>query len=64
MKIPKSKIGLDFASMFKENKTLVHVDLSHNNFKKLDCEIIDEGLKENHTIYGIHMMGNDINTNS
>jgi tRNA A-37 threonylcarbamoyl transferase component Bud32 len=60
----KLKIGLDFANMFKENKTLIHVDLSHNNFKKADCMIIDEGLKENHTIFGIHMLGNDINTNS
>ena len=50
--------------MFKENKTLLHVDLSHNNFKKVDCEIIEEGLKENHTLFGIHMIGNEVNTNS
>lgn len=50
--------------MFKENKTLVHMDLSHNNFKKSDCEIIDQGLKENHTLLGIHMVGNELNTNS
>ena len=50
--------------MFEINKTLVHMDLSHNNFSKQDCEIIDEGLKENHTLLGIHMVGNEIDTDS
>ena len=50
--------------MFKENKTLIHVDLSHNNFKTYDCKVIEDGLKENHTIYGIHMVGNEIDTDS
>lgn len=50
--------------MFKENKTLIHIDLSHNNFMEQDCKVIEDGLKENHTIYGIHMVGNEINTNS
>jgi hypothetical protein len=26
--------------------------------KKIDVEIIGEGLKDNHTIYGIHLNGN------
>ena len=50
--------------MFKENKALIHVDLSHNNLKKEDCELMEEGLKDNHTILGFHMLGNDVNTNS
>jgi len=64
MKIQKINIGADFSLMFKENKTLLHMDLSHNNFNKQDCEVIDEGLKENHSLYGIHMVGNEVNTNS
>jgi len=64
MKIQKIKVAQDFQKMFKDNKTLIHMDLSHNNFCKADCEIIDEGLKENHTLYGIHMVGNELNTNS
>jgi hypothetical protein len=43
---------------FKENKSLIHIDLSHNKMLKNDVEIIAEGLKENHTIYGIHFSGN------
>lgn len=50
--------------MFKENKSLIHVDLSHNNLKASDCELMEEGLKDNHKILGIHMIGNDFNTNS
>jgi hypothetical protein len=50
--------------MFKENKTLIHLDLSHNNLKRIDCQIIDEGLKQNHTLLGIHMIGNEVNTDS
>ena len=46
------------------NKTLVHIDLSHNFLRKQDCEDIEAFLKENHTILGIHMVGNEINTNS
>jgi hypothetical protein len=64
MKISRVNIGLELANMFKENKTLIHLDLSHNNLKKSDCEVIDEGLKENHTLLGIHMVGNEVNTNS
>lgn len=42
----------------RENKSLVHVDISHNKMSKIDVEIIAEGLKENHSILGIHMSGN------
>lgn len=50
--------------MFKENKSLIHLDLSHNNFRRDDCELMEEGLKDNHTLLGFHMLGNDVNTNS
>ncbi len=60
----KVNIGQEMQNMFKENKVLIHVDLSHNNLKSADCELIEEGLKDNHTILGLHMIGNDYNTNS
>lgn len=43
---------------FKDNKSLIHVDISHNKMLKIDMEIIAEGLKDNHTIMGIHVSGN------
>jgi hypothetical protein len=43
---------------FKENKSLIHVDISNNRIDKIDVEIMAEGLKENHSIYGIHLNGN------
>lgn len=44
---------------FSTNKTLVHLDLSFNNLKSPDVQIMGEGLKANHTILGIHFMGNE-----
>jgi hypothetical protein len=64
MRFSKINIGLDLKNMFKDNKALIHLDLSHNNLRKEDCRVIEEGLNENHTLLGIHMVGNDINTNS
>lgn len=33
--------------------------MQHNNLTKSECQIFGEGLKENHSIMGIHMLGND-----
>lgn len=54
----KNQSAKSWKNMLMENKTLVHIDLSHNGFKLQDCTIIAEGLKQNHTILGIHMAGN------
>lgn len=64
MHINQFNIGVEWGQAFKENKSLVHIDLSHNNFKKADCRSISEGLKENHTILGLHLMGNEVDTDS
>ena len=45
--------------MFKNNRTLVHVDFSNNGFSMEDCREMQEGLKQNHTIMGLHMGGNN-----
>lgn len=43
---------------FRENKSLVHVDLSHNNILQQDVEVMADGLRQNHSIYGLHFSGN------
>ena len=51
--------ALKWSKALALNTTLVHVDFSFNNFKEHDIRIIGEGLKENHSILGIHLMGNE-----
>ena len=36
-----------WADCFRNNKSLLHVDISHNHLPLTDVEIIAEGLKEN-----------------
>jgi hypothetical protein len=40
------------------NMHLLHLDISHNQFKPEDSEAMADGLKENHTLLGIHTVGN------
>lgn len=40
------------------NKTLRHLDLSNNRISNHECGIIAQGLRQNHTICGLHMEGN------
>ena len=47
------------AKALSVNQTLQHLDLSNNYIKEKECEIIGEGLKDNHHIFGLHMQGND-----
>ena len=39
--------GESWSEAFSANKSLLHVDFSHNHLEKNDVEIIAEGLKEN-----------------
>ena len=62
----ESAIALSQA--FSNNNSLIHLDLSGVNFDMKDIEFIskvaresqhaDEGLIQNHSILGIHMIGN------
>lgn len=47
-----------FSIASQANKSIIHLDISHCNFSLTDIEIISEGLLKNHTILGIHMIGN------
>lgn len=40
------------------------MDLSHNGFMNEEIDTMSEGLKDNHTILGLHMLGNEKNTDS
>lgn len=48
----------EFAQLMRKNESLLHIDLSYNNFNKSHGEVIIQGLHENHTLYGFHYMGN------
>lgn len=43
---------------------LKHLDLSSNYLGADSCEILGEGLKKNHFMLGIHMLGNDCRVDS
>lgn len=44
---------------FSANKRLAHFDISYNYFNIKECKIIGKGLKNNHSLYGLHILGND-----
>ena len=39
---------------------LLHLDISYNNINAVDAKAISEHIKDNHTILGIHVDGNDM----
>lgn len=45
-------------NLFRDNKSLIHVDISFWGFNLDEILIMNEGLTENHTIWGIHWVGN------
>jgi hypothetical protein len=49
---------------FSANTGLIHMDFSNNGFTATEIEVIAEGLKENHTLLGIHMLGNEAATDA
>ena len=54
----KTSFANNWSEAFAQNKSLIHVDISNNKIGETDVETIAEGLKENHTIFGIHFVGN------
>jgi len=47
-----------FAEFLSYNHGLVHLDLSNNNIKQPECNVISLGLNSNHTLWGLHFSGN------
>lgn len=38
---------------------LRHVDISYNSMDQKECEIFGQTIHDNHTVWGLHMMGNE-----
>ena len=55
----KETVAKSWSDCFRYNRTLIHVDISHNNLRALEILTISEGLRANHTILGIHLIGNE-----
>lgn len=51
-------IGKTWGRMLKNNKTLLHLDLSHNYFSEDACKEMGKRLIKNHAMFGLHMEGN------
>ena len=64
----KPKTPSDFAVSLgeyfcNESIDLIHLDISHNNINFVDCKLISEKVKSNHTILGMHLDGNEMEIN-
>ena len=56
-----TSFALELGNYFKEkNLSLIHLDISHNNLSKIDCEYLSKEIKDNHSILGIHVDGNEM----
>ena len=53
-----------WSEFFSKNEHLVHLDMSHNNLDSRELKIMSEGLNENVTILGIHLTGNEGETDA
>eukprot|EP00831_Metopus_contortus_P064510 TRINITY_DN57734_c0_g1_i1.p1 TRINITY_DN57734_c0_g1~~TRINITY_DN57734_c0_g1_i1.p1 ORF type:complete len:512 (+),score=72.03 TRINITY_DN57734_c0_g1_i1:91-1626(+) len=60
----KKGFATGLANLLVNQDNFIHLDLSHNNIKAEDCNIIAEGLAENHTLWGLHMIGNEAQVDS
>lgn len=56
------KTATSLRDMFATNKALLHIDLSYCDLGKDECFKMNEGLLLNHTILGLHMSGNQLDT--
>lgn len=47
------------SNIFQDSKALFHADLSFNRIDFKDCSILAESLNTNHSLFGLHMLGNE-----
>eukprot|EP00928_Gymnodinium_smaydae_P034387 TRINITY_DN24383_c0_g2_i5.p1 TRINITY_DN24383_c0_g2~~TRINITY_DN24383_c0_g2_i5.p1 ORF type:complete len:1121 (-),score=220.63 TRINITY_DN24383_c0_g2_i5:33-3395(-) len=52
------------SQLIAENNTMVHVDISNCYLNASQCAIVAEGLRENRTILGLHISGNEASFNA
>mmetsp|Transcript_101952 Transcript_101952/g.186148 ORF Transcript_101952/g.186148 Transcript_101952/m.186148 type:complete len:1297 (-) Transcript_101952:61-3951(-) len=53
------KVAKVLSSVFQDGQTLFHLDLSYNGIDAEDCAVLAGGLLKNHTLFGIHLIGNE-----
>eukprot|EP00931_Biecheleriopsis_adriatica_P052251 TRINITY_DN30378_c0_g1_i2.p1 TRINITY_DN30378_c0_g1~~TRINITY_DN30378_c0_g1_i2.p1 ORF type:complete len:1630 (+),score=356.30 TRINITY_DN30378_c0_g1_i2:150-5039(+) len=46
-------------NIFRDCEALFHLDLSYNGFDAEDCGLMATGLTNNHTLFGLHLVGNE-----
>lgn len=46
------------AAVFSDGDVLFHLDIAYNGLCSSDCAILADGLKRNHTLFGLHVLGN------
>eukprot|EP00929_Paragymnodinium_shiwhaense_P084130 TRINITY_DN44972_c0_g1_i1.p1 TRINITY_DN44972_c0_g1~~TRINITY_DN44972_c0_g1_i1.p1 ORF type:complete len:1236 (+),score=332.17 TRINITY_DN44972_c0_g1_i1:159-3866(+) len=46
------------ASIFSDCKVLFHIDIAYNNIVYEDCLLLETALKNNHSLWGLHIEGN------
>eukprot|EP00930_Biecheleria_cincta_P060897 TRINITY_DN4647_c2_g1_i1.p1 TRINITY_DN4647_c2_g1~~TRINITY_DN4647_c2_g1_i1.p1 ORF type:complete len:1790 (-),score=358.53 TRINITY_DN4647_c2_g1_i1:120-5489(-) len=47
------------AAVFAEGNVLFHLDLSYNGLSAKDCAVLGVGLQSNHSLFGLHLVGNE-----
>jgi len=58
--VTKNKVFANkLAELLSTQDNLVHLDISNNRLSSFDCAIISKGLEENHSLWGMHIIGNE-----
>ena len=57
-------VAEQWAQGFKQNKALLHLDISHNNLDSREIQIMRQGLDLNHHLLGLHTAGNEGTTDA
>ena len=64
IKVPRRKpsnFAIEFSNYIKNNLCgLIHLNISHNNLPYEDCQLISEESKNNRSILGFHVDGNEM----
>lgn len=48
----------EISRLLSTNNRLLHLNIAQNKFSPAECEIMSQGLQNNHTLLGIHITGN------
>lgn len=54
-----AKCARQLTNIFQECEALFHLDLSYNGFDAEDCATMAAGIASNHTLFGLHLVGNE-----